>query len=129
MILHKLAVFSAFFILGFTVSDSFVHAESPLVSITENGWFVVANSYPSNSTFLGLTAGHWGDSYNVTIGSNVNETMIEFQVFESYGFPNAILTQDLNATIFGSGTVTVYLDLGSSSLGSPVYTDVIWSVR
>jgi len=126
-LIAKAAVFFAFSILGSFVGEAVVRAENPSVTVRENGWFVVAQSYPTNDTFLSLTAGHWGDSYNLTVSQSVNVTEINFRVFSNYGFPNATITQNLNATLYGSGVFTIYLDLGSSSLGSPVYTSIGWS--
>src|SRR5712664_1745550 len=108
---NKIGVFALFFCLGLVIAHSFVRADALLVTLTEGSFFVVANTYETNSTFLGLTAGHFGETWNVTVASNVNSTLLNFRVFQNYGLSNATQLQDLNSTFTGSGTWTIFLDL------------------
>lgn len=107
----------------------FGYSTAPLVTIQNDGLFVVANSYPTNATYLGLTAGHWGEIFNVTITPSVNRTQLQFTVYQNYQMLNQSIIQNINSTIYGSGTFTIYLDLGSSNISTPEYTDVKWSVN
>lgn len=126
--IQLLPIFLAAVVLGAVVAHSFVRADLQYVTVRDGGLFIVANSYPTNSTYLGLTAGHWGEMFNVTTLPIVNSTLLVFTVFQNYQMLNQTVIQNLNSTLRGSGTFTIYLDLGSSSISEPEYTDVKWLV-
>ena len=98
------------------------------VTVVDEGMFIVSETFPSNTTFLDLHAGHRGEIFKVT-ASGVNATSLTFTVTQDYGRSNATVIRVQNTTLRGSGSWTVYLDLGSSVISIPFYVDTKWSAQ
>ncbi len=86
------------------------------ISIQDNGLFVVANDTPSNATLVAignatfytgnLTAGTWGDWYNVTVSSGIHSLTFTVK------WENGALVDREAMELRGPGLVVVYYGFG-----------------
>jgi hypothetical protein len=115
------------------------HNNTGAFTVTDNGLVVIANTFGNNATTMqvpssgntdyrtGTTAGNWAESltFQTTLFSAGNTGHTVTVTFRSGGSAVGNSLQTYSGTIkeptaSSTGTVTLYIDLGTQSITSPV---------